>query len=63
MRLPKDMMRDPNVTQERMDGVIPTEERVQTRFEDIAIPVTPRGKLAAQDAAFFENGRRPAGVG
>jgi hypothetical protein len=56
-------MRDADVAQQIVDGVVTAEERVQAGFENIAVAVAPGGKLSAQDVAFFENDCRPSGVG
>jgi hypothetical protein len=62
VRLPEEVMRDPNVPQELMQKVVPAEKRMQAGLEDVAVAVAPRRKFSAQDIAFLEYGRAATGV-
>ena len=61
-----------DLAQQRMDGIVPAEERVQAALDPVAVAVAPRGKLAAGDRAPLDDdcgfarfgekfGRRQAG--
>ena len=63
MGLPAHVVRDPDLAQQRVYRVVAAEERVQARFEDVAVAVAPRRELAAQDRALFQDKRGAAGIG
>ena len=56
-------MRDPDFAQQGVDGVVTAEKRVQAGFEDIAVPIAPRGELAAQNRPLLQDERGAPGVG
>jgi hypothetical protein len=62
MRLPQDVVSDPDVLEEAVERVVAPEKCVQTCFEDIAVAVAPRRKLPAEDGTLLEDGRGPARV-
>jgi hypothetical protein len=62
MRLPQDVVRDPDVREQRVNVRVAAEKRVETRFEPVAVAVAPGREFAAGDVPFFDDERRLAGV-
>jgi hypothetical protein len=46
-----------------VNGIVASEERVQSGFEDVAVAVAPRRELPSQDVALLEDDGFTAGVG
>jgi hypothetical protein len=56
------VVRDADVAQQSVHGVVAAEERVQARLEDVAVAVAPRRQLAAEDRPLLEDERGPPGI-
>ncbi len=55
MRLPQDVVGNPDVREQFVNVIVAAEECVQARFEPIAVAIAPSGKLAAGDVPFLED--------